>query len=164
MNTKESSPLANMLRLLGGHLHCIATEMLTGSDGKGRPTRFGLGLGESVHVIVEIRPHEGTGSGCAPISDEEAKAPFAVKPVDGLPETSTHANAANVWDHVAIYDATDPKGEPTGLGPRGKALYSGNRVGACNFFAAHCESEIALCSAVVGDESKKLILPRIAFD
>lgn len=148
MNTKEKSPLAHMLRLLGGHLHCISTEMLTGNDGKGRPTRFGLGLGESVHVIVEIRPHEGTGSGWAPISDEEAKAPFAVKTVDGMPEVSTQANAANVWDHVTIYDAKDPKGEPTGLGPRGKVLYAGNRVGACNFFAEYCASEIARCATV----------------
>lgn len=154
---KEKSPLAHMLSLMGGHLYHIAGDMLAGSDGTARPTRFGIGFGGSVHVIVEIRPHDGQQSGWAPISDEEAKAPVSrstERLPDGSlgarPEASTWANPANVWDHVTIYDAKDASrdsmSQPTALGPRGKVLYAGNRVGACSFFAEYCADEIARCA------------------
>jgi hypothetical protein len=154
--TEPKSHLEHALFILGGHLYALSTDMLQDpNDGSPRPTRFGLSLGTTedravVRVIVDIRPHAGPHSSWEPITAEEAAAPALT-----VEKEAPRTVVANVWDHVVIYDGLDPKGTMTRLGPRGPVLYSGNRVGACTFFAQHCAAALAMAYEKDVAESKK---------
>lgn len=134
--SEPKTGLHHQLSLLGTHIYTIATDMQQDpNDGSPRPTRFTLSLGPRpthftpslggdktvVRVFVEIRPCQGPHSSWARVTDEDAKAPKLTAATE-----APQMIVADVWDRVCIYDDNDNN------------LYSGNRVGACSFFAEYC--------------------------